>query len=52
MEDIEIIREFLQGAQDKGLDVEQAMESLVRVNTKLLEQEEELQVIDGEIQYG
>jgi hypothetical protein len=52
MEDIEIIREFLQGAADKGLCTDEAMEALVRVNAKLLEQEEELQIIDGVLAHG
>ena len=52
MEDVEVIREFLQGAHDRGLDVDGAMEALIRVNTQLLEMEEELQVIDGKVQHG
>lgn len=52
MEDVEVIREFLQGAQDKGLDVDGAMDALVRLNTKLLEQQEELEIIDGVLAHG
>lgn len=53
MEDIELIRQVLQIANEKGVEgASAAMEALVRVNTQLLEQDEELQIIKGVLAHG
>lgn len=53
MEEIELIREVLAQAQLKGVEGSSAaMESLVRLNTKLLNVKEELDLLDGKIAHG